>query len=150
MQKVIKRICLLSVTSAIAILFAGCGASKVTQCNDIVKVANQAATVGQEFAGLDKSKDPAKAAKAFSEAASKIDKLGKEMQALEIKDEKLQGLQARFVKMYQDTKKGLSDTAIALPKKNVPAINKAVEKLKAGASQESSLVNEVNSYCSGK
>ncbi|BAZ38260.1 hypothetical protein NIES4101_41970 [Calothrix sp. NIES-4101] len=150
MQAMIVRMNLLMATGAIAILFAGCGPSKVAQCNEIVKVANQAATVGQEFAAVSQSKDSGKAAQSFTEAANKIDKLSKDMQALEIKDEKLQGFQGRFVKMYQDTNKGLRDGAVALQKKNLPAINKALQGIKAGASQESSLVSEVNSYCSGK
>jgi predicted nucleic acid-binding Zn-ribbon protein len=151
MPKSIANMSLLSVTSAIAILCASCGASKVAQCNSMVKVANQAVTVGQEFANSAKNnKDAGAASKAFTTAAGKIEKLGQEMQALEIKDEKLQGLKTRFVKMYQDTNKGLSDTAKAIEAKNAPAMNKALVTIKAGGSQESTLVSEVNSYCSGK
>ncbi|MEH2453935.1 MAG: hypothetical protein V7K20_22340 [Nostoc sp.] len=53
---------MVSVTTAIALLFAGCGESKVAQCNKVIKVANQASTLGQEFA---KNPNPAKGSKAF-------------------------------------------------------------------------------------
>jgi PBP1b-binding outer membrane lipoprotein LpoB len=150
MPSVVRRVSILSAIVAIAVVFAGCGASKVTQCNEMVKVANQAATVGQEFASLAKSKDAAKAAQSFTGTADKVEKLSKEMQALEIKDETLQGFQGRFVKMYQETTTGLRDAATAFQKKDLPAINKALQKIQASAGQESSLVKEVNGYCSGK
>lgn len=150
MRKLITQMSLFSATGAIAILCAGCGVSKVQQCNSMVKIANQAASIGQEFASSAKSKDTVKMAQSFTETASKLEKLSKDMQALEIKDEKLQGFQTRFVKMYQDTNKGLGSAATALQKKNLAAITQAMNAIKVSSSQESSLVNEVNSYCSAK
>jgi hypothetical protein len=150
MPKSMTQISWFFATSAIVSLLAGCGAGKVAQCNSIVKVANQAVVVGQEFANSAKNKDVGTATQSFNTAAGKLEKLGKEMQAVEVKDEKLKGFQTRFVKMYQDTNKGLTDTAKAVQAKNLPAINKALAAVKAGGSQENLLVNELNSYCSAK
>ncbi|OCQ97068.1 hypothetical protein BCD64_15900 [Nostoc sp. MBR 210] len=147
MQSIVKRIIILSTTAAIAVTFTGCGESKVAQCNKIIKVANQAVTLSQEF-----SKNPQreKGSKALTEVAGKIDNFANEMKALEIKDEKLQGFQGRFIKLYQDTSKGLRDTAAAVDKKNLKAANASLASLKKSGSEEGAIVNDINSYCSGK
>ncbi|MDZ7955257.1 MAG: hypothetical protein RMY16_17015 [Nostoc sp. DedQUE12b] len=147
MQRVFKQNFILSVTTAIALLFAGCGESKVAQCNKVIKVANQASTLGQQFG---KNPNPAKGSKALTELAGKIDPLAKEMKALEIKDEKLQGFQGRFLTLYQNISKELNNAATAIDKKNLPAAKGFLVSLQKSSREESSIVNEINSYCSGK
>lgn len=147
MQSIVKRTVMLSATAAIAVIFTGCGESKVTQCNKIIKVANQAVTLSQEFSKNPKSQQ---GSKALTDVAGKIDTFANEMKGLEIKDEKLQGFQGRFVKLYQDTSKGLRDTAAAVDKKNLKAANASLATLKKSGTDEGVIVNEINSYCSGK
>ncbi|QMS89828.1 hypothetical protein HUN01_20400 [Nostoc edaphicum CCNP1411] len=147
MQCVFKRSFILSATTAIALLFAGCGESKVAQCNKVIKVANQASTLGQEFG---KNSNPAQGSKALTELAGKIDPLATEMKALEVKDEKLQGFQGRFLTLYQNISKELNNAAAAIDKKNLPAAKGFLVSLQKSSSEESSIVKEINSYCSGK
>lgn len=147
MQSVFKQSFILSVTTAIALMFAACGESKVAQCNKIIKVANQASTLGQEFG---KNPNPAKGSKALTELAGKIDPLAQEMKALEVKDEKLQGFQGRFLALYQDISKELNNAAAAIDKKNLPAAKNFLVSLQKSSQEESSIVKEINSYCSGK
>ncbi|MEH2114705.1 hypothetical protein [Nostoc sp.] len=147
MQRVFKQSFIFSVTTAIALLFAGCGESKVAQCNKIIKVANQASTLGQEFT---KNPNPAKGSKALTELAGKIDPLATEMKALEVKDEKLQGFQGRFITLYQNISKELNNAATAIDKKNLPAAKGFLVSLQKSSGEESSIVSEINSYCSGK
>ncbi|QSJ17530.1 hypothetical protein JYQ62_01195 [Nostoc sp. UHCC 0702] len=147
MQRVFKQTAILSATAAIALLFAACGESKVTQCNKIIKVANQAATIGQEISTNSQSQ---KGSKSLTEAAGKIDKIANDMKAVEVKDEKLQGFQGGFLKLYQDTSKSLRDTAGALDKKNLRAATGFLASLKNSTNQETAIVKEINGYCSGK
>jgi hypothetical protein len=128
-------------------MFTGCGESKVAQCNKVIKVANQAAVLGQQF-----GKDPksAKGSKGLTELATKIDAIGTEMQGLEIKDEQLQGFRGRFQKLYQDISKGLNDAAGAIDKKNIRDANRFLVTLQKSSVEESTIVKEINSYCSGK
>ncbi|MBD2298649.1 hypothetical protein H6G80_10045 [Nostoc sp. FACHB-87] len=147
MQSIVKRTILLSTTAAIAVTFTGCGESKVAQCNKIIKVANQAVTLSQEFS---KNSQRDTGSKTFTEIADKLGNLANEMKALEIKDEKLKGFQGRFIKLYQDTSKGFRDTAAAFDKKNLKAANTSLASLKKSGSDESAIVTEINSYCSGK
>ncbi|MFN6516604.1 MAG: caspase, EACC1-associated type [Nostoc sp. CreGUA01] len=123
------------------------GESKISQCNKIIKPVNQAAALGQEFG---KNPNSTKGSKALTELAAKIDPLTQEMKALEIKDEKLQGFQGRFLTLYQDINKELKNAATAIDKKNLPAAKNSLTSLQKSGQQESSIVKEINSYCSGK
>jgi hypothetical protein len=146
-MQLIKKITIISGTAAIALVFAGCGETKVAQCNKIIKVANQAVTLGQDFG---KNPNTQKGSKALTEVAAKIDTITTEMKGLEIKDEKLQGFQGRFLSLYGNTSKGLKDTATAIDKKNLKGANTALATLKKNSSEETKLVNEINTYCTDK
>ncbi|MBD2448434.1 hypothetical protein H6G76_14960 [Nostoc sp. FACHB-152] len=147
MQRIFKQTAMLTFTATLSVILTGCGESKVAQCNKMIKVANQAVTLSQAFS---KNPQPQKGSKALTEVASKIDPITNEMKALEIKDEKLQSFQSRFVKLYEDTTKGLRDTAAAIDKKNLKAANASLLTLKKSSSEESAIVSDINKYCSGK
>lgn len=143
----LKKTAILSVAAAIALLFTGCGESKVVQCNKVIKVANQATVLGQQ---LGKNSQSVKSPKGLTELASKIDQIATQIKALEIKDEKLQGFQGRFFKLYQDISKNLNQTATAIDKKNIPAVNQFLASLKKSSSEEKAIIKEINSYCVAK
>ncbi|MBD2245680.1 hypothetical protein [Nostoc sp. FACHB-888] len=146
MQRVFKQSFIVSVTTAIALLFVGCEESKVAQCSKVIKLANQASTLGQEF-----GKNPNSAnSKGLTELASKINPLAKEMKALEIKDGNLQDFQMRFFTFYQNISNELNNAAIAIEKNNLPATQRFLVSLTRSSTEENSIVNEINSYCSDK
>ncbi len=150
MKKVFKQAIALSGVSILAIVSVGCGQSKVAQCNEMVKVSNAAAKVGQEFSAVSTMKDPTEITKFFTTTADKLSTHSKSMKALEVKDEKLKGFQTRFVSMYDGTSTGVRDAATAIQKKDVPTFQKAVVQMQTSGSKEAALVDEVNKYCAGK
>ncbi|WP_066375667.1 MULTISPECIES: hypothetical protein [unclassified Anabaena] len=147
MPSILKRTATLSLAGAIALTFTGCGESKVAQCNKVIKVANQAAVLGQEF-----GKDPksAKGSQGLIELSGKIDQISTEMKGLAIQDEALKGFQGRFFKLYQDISKSLNDTAAAIDKKNIRDANRFLVTLQKSSVEEGAIVKEINTYCSGK
>lgn len=141
----------LSGMSLLAFLFTGCGASKVAQCNSVVKTANKYATIGKEFKAVASSlKDPEKTATTFNELGSKISQLSTEVKGLEVKDEKLKSLQSRFASFYDSTATTFTSAGSAIQKKDVAAIKKPIEEMKSIDAKEASLISEINSYCTGK
>ncbi|BAT52394.1 hypothetical protein NOS3756_13340 [Nostoc sp. NIES-3756] len=147
MLRVYKSTATLSTVAAIALLLTGCGESKISQCNKVIKVANQAASLGQQYG---KDSKTAKGSQGLTELATKIDQVGTEMKGLEIKDEKLQGFQGRFLKLYQDISKGLNDAATAINKKDIKSANRFFVNLQKSSVEEGLIVKEINGYCSGK
>ena len=86
----------------------------------------------------------------LTKAATSLDNYAKELEALEIKDEQLQGFKTRFIKMYKDTGQSSRDLVAAAKKQDRAGVEKSLKDLQAATSQESSLVDEVNKYCRGK
>jgi hypothetical protein len=153
MKSLVKQICVLSGTSLLALLFTGCGASKVAQCNSIVKTTNQYATIGKELkevATTTNAKDPEKVAQTFNEVSGKISKVSTDLKALEVKDEKLKDLQNRFVSFYDSTANTFKSAGSSLQKKDINTYKKSLEEMKSIDPKETALVSEINSYCKGK
>jgi uncharacterized membrane-anchored protein YhcB (DUF1043 family) len=146
MKNLHKRVALLSVIAATSVLTISCSESKVAQCNKVSAVVNKAAS---ETQSIGKSNNPDKMAE-LSKAANTVDQYAKELEAVQVKDDKLKGLQANFIKMYRDTSKSSRDLVAAAKVKNVPAVKTSLQSLQTATSQESSLVNEFNQYCRGK
>jgi uncharacterized membrane-anchored protein YhcB (DUF1043 family) len=141
-----KRLTLFSVAIAVSVLATACGESKVSQCNRISAVANKAASEAQ---AASKSSNPDKVGE-LEKAVNTIDQYTKELEAVQVKDETLQGLQARFIKMYQATSKAGRDLVQAARNKNNAGVTSSRKSLDQATQQESSLVNEFNQYCQGK
>ena len=146
MNLTLQRISAIALTLGMSVSLVGCGETKVSQCNKVTAVANRAATLGQEFNQKAKSNS---GPKVLLDMAGQIDQLGNDMQAITLSDEKLQGFQTRFVKLYNTTEQGLRDEAAAIAKKDMPAVKQALNTIQAGKNQETALVSEFNGYCSG-
>ncbi|MBD1913209.1 MULTISPECIES: hypothetical protein [unclassified Leptolyngbya] len=146
MNLTLQRISVISLTLGLSVSFVSCSETKVAQCNKMTAVANQAATLGQEFGQkAESSSDPS----LLMDMAGQLDQLSNDMQAITLSDEKLQGFQTRFVELYKSADQGLRDEAAAIEKKDLPAMKQALNTIQAGQSQETALVSEFNSYCSG-
>lgn len=145
MKLQLRPIAALSAPVVMAVLLASCGASKVTQCNKLVKVANQATSLNQTLS----QQKTSKGASTLTETSNKLDRLAQDMAALSIEDEILKGFQGRFIGMYRNTSQGLKTGAIALQKKDLTSLKQAMNTLQGVISQEGGLVKEVNNYCSG-
>lgn len=137
---------LLPMIAAVNLLTVSCTENKVSQCNKIIKVANQIANKATAVINDGQRDNP----KATLQAAEAMDKASKEMAALTLKDEKLKNYQSRFMKMYGETSKATRDFIGAYEKKDRPAAEKALKKLDEATNQEPKLVDEINIYCTAK
>jgi len=123
-----------------------CTENKVSQCNQLIKLANQVVSHTRAVTN-DGQRDNTKTT---LQAADAMEKASKEMAALTLKDEKLKNYQTRFIKMYGETSKATRDFLGAYEKKDRPAAEKAVKKLEEAAISEPALVDEINIYCTAK
>jgi hypothetical protein len=146
-QRVLKQASILLATATVAVVMTGCSESKISQCNKIIEVANKAVTTSQEFGN---NPQPEKGGKALTEMADKLDGFTASMTALELSDEKLKGFRDKFVSMYKLTSEGLRKGAVAIDKKDADALTKEMEVIQKGTSEEGTLVNDINGYCTGK
>jgi len=134
----------IAVSTLVALSFlVSCSDNKVSQCNKLIKVANEAVSAVQS---VTQTATPDNVA-AMSKIAEAADKAKADMQGLQISDEKLKGFQTRFVSMYTDTSKATRDLVAAAGAKDAVAAQKAFDALKTATDQEGPLVNQVNTYC---
>jgi predicted small secreted protein len=148
MPKAITHISLLLLASTISIVVSSCGTSKTIECNSIAKVLEKVQVATKEM-DASKTTDPAKAATVFSDMSGKIEGFGKDIQALEIKDEKLKGYQSRIAEMYRGYGKLFGEMAPAIKSKNTPKVTKDIAELKAASVKEQALGKEIGAYCGG-
>jgi hypothetical protein len=147
MHKIVTQIGLLAATGSIALLSTSCGATKIIQCNSVVKVTKEAETVANEFATAAKTTNPEKVNQLLTDTSGKMRKYSKEVQDLAIQDEKIKGFQSRIATSYLDYGKALDGMSSAVTAKNKPGVDKAVADLQALATKEKTLIAEFGSYC---
>ena len=137
---------LVPLTATISLLTVSCSESKVSQCNKIIKVANEAVSQAKTVTNGGQASDP----KAMLQAADAMEKASKAMEAINVKDAKLKDYQTGFIKMYRDTSKATREFVGAFEKKNRPAAETALTNLQQATTPEKQLVADINTYCSGK
>lgn len=141
-----KSSVLFSLTVTLALLTASCSESKVSQCNRIIKIANEAVSQAKTVPNSGQERNP----KATLLAAETIEKASKRMTDIPVDDPKLKDYQAGFAKMYRDTSKATRDFVSAFEKKDRPAAEKALTNLQQATAPEKQLITEIETYCFGK
>lgn len=137
------RSVMLSLAAALSLTLVSCGESKVSQCRKLIEVANGAVTQVQEVTQNANPED----VNAMLQIADTADQATQDMQALELKDEALQGYQQRFITMYTDTSQSTRQLVEAVNNKDSQAADTAYQSLQTATNQEAPLVTEVNEYC---
>lgn len=137
-----KQKVMIPTTVAIGFIVASCGESKLTQCNKLNQIINQADTATKTA----KTGKPA----ALRLAASQLEKVVLQLKAVEVEDEKLQGLQASFVTLHTDLSKSFRKMALSIEKQNPNEIKSSLKILKQARKQDTALVKEINTYCAAK
>jgi hypothetical protein len=142
-QPVCKRAIAVSTLATLGFLVVSCSDNKVSQCNKLIKVANEAVSAVET---VTQKPDPGNI-EAMTKIAETADTAKTNMQALQLGDGKLKDFQGRFVNMYTDTSKATRDLVAAAQVKDAAAAQKAFDSLKTATDKEAPLVNEVNTYC---
>jgi oligoendopeptidase F len=140
-----KSVSLVAIATSVAILASGCE-TKVSQCNKIATVSNAAS---MEFAGIEKELK-ANPIEAFKKSATRLDQYAKDMNAVDVKDDKLVSYKNRFAKMYSDFRDGSLAIVSAVQAKDAKTLKSAVDKIQENAKQETTLISEVKQYCGAK
>ncbi len=130
---------------------AACGKSKVEQCNALIDHAGKAQAAVNAL-NLD-SDDP----KVLQDGGAKVESAAKDFATVELKDEKLVGFRNSYGEILTGLSKIVSDLGAATAESKDEAkaeaaatkTKKLVEDANALEKKESTLVDEINMYCSG-
>jgi len=141
-----RYLVLLPLSAALSLLTVSCGESRISQCNKIIKIANEPVNAAKPINNSSQASDP----KVIRQLADVMDKASQDMKALKVKDEKLKDYQVGYVNMYRDLAKAIRDLEAPVKQKNRLAFEAALTNFKQAATPEAELAKEVNQYCSGK
>jgi hypothetical protein len=141
-----RRSCAVAAAAfSLTVLTTGCE-SKVSQCNSLIKVANDATT---EIQAMGKTQSDDKVGQ-MTQFATTLDKYSKDVNAVALKDEKLLGFKQRLSGLYSGTADASRSLVEAINKKDDAGAKSSLQKLIAGAPQEAAIISELNGYCSAK
>lgn len=129
----------------IGALVVGCSEGKVTQCNRLIEIANQAAS-NVETATQNSSPDEPTA---FLQIADMADDAATQLETLELEDETLRDFRQRFIELYEETSSATRELVEAVEAQNLSEAEAAYTRLEEATNQEGPLVEEVNAYCGG-
>lgn len=151
-QRMLSNLCSSSKRRSVVISLAiagmvmvGCSEGKISQCNKLIEIANQAATSVESVTQSSSPDDP----DAFLRIADTADEAAGQLEALEIEDETLQGFRQRFITLYVETSSATRELVTAVNEQNAPGAEEAYNRLETATNTEGPLVDEVNQYCGG-
>lgn len=128
---------------AIAALVAGCSESKLAQCNRLSQVVN--GTVSEVQAVVRANSQPND--KAFSAVADRFEQGKSAVSEVTLSDAQLNDYKSRLLTMYDQIITAARKVSTELQQENFDAARSAHQEFLTAASQESPLVDEVNTYC---
>jgi hypothetical protein len=150
-----RRIWQASTIAAIVFLTVSCSEGKVSQCNELISVANEAvAQVQSVTQGTNATAVPgnptanaANNVEAMTRIATAADQARGEMEALEFSDQQLTEFKSRFVAMYTEIGTATRELVSSANANNSQAAQQAFNALKTATDKEAPLVEAVNQYC---
>ncbi len=129
-----------------ALPLSACGMGKVAECNSFIEAANGAQEAMRKATSkVQASDNPAD----IESVAQAMEKAGKDITAIELKDDKLKAYQKDYKEMLDKGAKACRDMVGAAKSKNLGAMKKAQTDLGAIGPQETKIVGDINGYCSG-
>lgn len=130
--------------SPVAVVAQPANQTKISQCNQITKIANAAVTEAKQIANGGRASDLS----AMLRAANTMDSAAIRMAKVTITDQTLKGYQSRFIRMYRQTSQATRNLVTAYNRRNRPAAESAIRALEAATAPEKQIVAGINNYCS--
>lgn len=141
MRPTSPKLLTLALSLSLSTMLAGCD-PKIKQCNRLIDVINGEQDLIKDAA----SKNDVEGLKKLAET---LDEVGKKVDGVELKDEKLQEFRGDYKKMVEDLAKVSRDSAEALETNDPNKAQDAQKKMSKFGARENELVNGINEYCQG-
>lgn len=148
----------------VGLIAASCSDNRLSQCKELIDVANQVVTDVQTVAqnasttSTTSTTSPTSTASSTNNSSSDsvavINKVAEaaekariNMEALNLTDETLKNYQSQYAAMYTEINQTTRDMLTAAEAQNRDAGKEAYDAFRAATSREETLVQEINEYC---
>lgn len=136
---------LLAIATSVLAL-AGCGPSKVAECNRLVTVVNQG--VASLDQGMKATSDPTGVAELRS-MADAMEKAAADAGKVELSIPELKDFSTRYQGMARDVAKSAREMAGAVDAKDAAKMTAAQDAMEKAVKSEDVLVDGINTFCGG-
>ena len=128
--------------------FVGCGASRVTECNEVIGIVNGGLKKLEE-GGASADADKAEKIAYLRSMAATMDKLADDLSKTKTTIPELKAFSLRYQKLAKDVATAARDMADAVDQNDVAKHAKARDALDKLSDEEGPLVGDINQYCKG-
>ncbi|MEL6221027.1 MAG: hypothetical protein AAFR31_00130 [Cyanobacteria bacterium J06627_8] len=130
---------------SIGVSLMSCSEGRVSQCNRLIGIANEAASSVEAVTSTASPDDP----DAFLRIADAAEQATSELENLEVADTELQNYQQQFISLYVETSAATRRLVDAVKNQDAEAADAAYMELEEATEREIPLVDEINNYCGG-
>jgi len=129
----------------LAFALSGYGNSRVSQCNRLVAIINEAAAAQPEALSLTIAEDNHRLMK----TAIQLDGYADQLALMEFSNQQVQAFQLQFMKLYRDTSRA-SGAVVTVPVTSFQAVSQVNRTFIETQEREGPLVQAVNQYCNAE
>ena len=129
----------------ISLLTASCSETKYTQCEQIIKFANN--VVQEKTKLIDTNNSENMESKTWLKAAGMITQAAQQLESIPLRDPKLINYQANLAQIYRIYSQATYDAVKAWENKNIKALETAHTDAEKAGLLEEKLGNSLNTYC---
>ncbi|MEM7770664.1 MAG: hypothetical protein AAF327_09150 [Cyanobacteria bacterium P01_A01_bin.37] len=130
---------------SIGVSLVSCSEGKVSQCNQLIEIANQAASNVESVTNNSSPDDP----EAFLSIAETADEAARSLEDVEITDSTLEDYKQQFISLYVETSLATQQLVEAVQAQDAEEAEAAYGRLEEATEKEAPLVDDVNAYCGG-
>ncbi len=128
----------------LTLAFSTYGKSRVSQCNRLVAIVNEAADAQSVPQGISIADDN----RNLLHTAIELDRYADKLEMLEFSNQQIQDFQMQFINLYRDTSRA-SNAVVTAPVNKFEVVRQVNRTFIETQEREGPLVQAVNQYCRG-
>ncbi len=128
---------------SVCFLTVGCAGGKMSQCAGIIKVVNETVTQTKTITAAGNNGDLS----TIEKSVGLFEKAARDMESVNVSDEKLKTFKGQFVAMYQGATTINKQLVASIKEKKLTKVNEGLRKSRDNFSPERDLATGITQYC---
>jgi bifunctional DNase/RNase len=139
----VQQVATLATAIAASFLTVSCTSAKITQCANTIEVVNQTVVSTKAISNSGTKGD----IQTIEKLVEIFDKAAKDLESVNVSDEKLNTYKSQFLTMYKGTTDVTKQLIVSIKEKKATKVNEGLKKYASSVSPERDLVTGLNQYC---
>jgi hypothetical protein len=139
----VQQVGIITLTIATSFLTVSCTDNKISQCANTIEVVNQTVMNTKAISNSGTKGD----IQTIEKLVETFDKAAKDLEAVNVNDEKLKTYKSQFLTMYKGTTDVTKQLIVSFKERKATKVNEGLRKYASSVSPERDLVAGLNQYC---